>query len=372
MTIENKQILNSMRAEMSSEYQSKIANATSSDDVVRIYERLNTYPTLKNEFLDFLTNKVIMSKFYSKVFTNPLKMLHRGELKYGNSIEQLFIKMANKKGFKEHFEGSTSDESDLIGTSKPQGHTKYISKNFKYKYRVTISEEQLRGAFYSQNGLSELITQCLNTLTSGAYFDEFKDMKALISALCKGKQLILDTNTDLPKEVDLTQGTGVTDDVEQFIHKEVVTGYDSNPKLLSEKIKALSERLTFPSQQYNMAKVEQWSRQEDLVFITTPEVKAKLQVEVLADAFNVEMADIKTRTIVVDELPTQAKCSGESTVTSVEPLGLLIDRDFLQVYDTLMTMRKFDNGANLTVNNFLHKQGILAQCFFANAILITK
>ncbi|MGL5749021.1 MAG: hypothetical protein ACRCXT_00725 [Paraclostridium sp.] len=372
MAVKNQELLNSMRQELSQEYQGKIDTVSSSDDVRNVLKTLNDYPTLKNEFLDFLTNKVIMSKFYSKVFENPLKMFHRGTLEYGTSIEQLFINMAEKKGFNQRFDNSSNEEQDLIASTPPTGYSKYISRNFMYKYKVTISEDQLRGAFYSSTGLSELVSQVLNSLTSGAYFDEFNDMKKLLSAVCQGKHLTFTKDTGLYAETDLTKGNGAGDEIKAYIANEIVTNYDANPKALSEKIKALSSRLTFPSIKYNMAEVKQWSKPEDLVFITTPEVEAKLSVEVLASAFNVSMAEIKTRTVIVDELPTKLKTGTDSAGTDKTFLGLLVDKDFLQVYDTLMTMKKFDNGANLTVNNFLHKQGILANCFFANAIAITK
>lgn len=363
-TVKNKDLLNSMRETMSQEYQgrvSKVAEGTG----IEVLNTLNDYPTLKNEFLDVLTNKVIKSQFYSKVFENPLKMFHRGSIPYGSSIEQLFVEMAEKKGFREHFNGSTSVESDLIGVQKPSILAKYITKNFEYKYKVTISEEQLRTAFMNSTGLSELISQIMSSLTSGAYFDEFNDMKKLLEIACKHQKYVIDKNTGLGKVVALN-------DSEAGKMKTVdVDDVNTNPKHLSETLRALAGRLTFPSKAYNMAGVNQWSKREDLVFITTPEIIAKLDVNVLAEAFNVSKAEINTRTVVVDELPTTYH-NGTNADTAMECYGLLIDKDFLQIYDTIMTMRKFDNGANLTVNHFLHKQGMLANCYFANSIIIKK
>lgn len=362
-TVQNKDLLNSMRETMSQEYQGRVAKVVEGTGR-EVLMTLNDYPTLKNEFLDVLTNKVIKSQFYSKVFENPLKMFHRGEIPYGSSIEQLFVEMADKKGFREHFAGSSSVESDLIGVQKPNIHAKYITKNFEYKYKVTISEEQLRTAFMNSTGLSELISQVMNSLTSGAYFDEFNDMKKLLNLACSYKKYVIDEVTGLPKEVALTSK-------EATQMKAIdVDDIAVNPKDLSETLRGLAGRLTFPSKAYNMAGVNQWSNREDLVFITTPEIIAKLDVNVLADAFNISKAEIQTRTVIVDELPTQYH--NGSTETEMDCYGLLVDKDFLQIYDTLMTMRKFDNGANLTVNHFLHKQGMLANCYFANALIIKK
>ena len=366
-TIKNADLLNSIQKGASAEYQARIPKAAS-ETGIEVYNALNDYPTLKNEFIDTLTNKVIKSRFYSKAFDNKLKMFHKGEIPFGSSIEQLFVEMAEKKGFREHFTADGgSVENDLIGVQKPKVHAKYITKNFEYKYKVTISEEQLRTAFMNSTGLGELVSQILMSLTNGCYYDEFEDIKALMKNVCAGKKLVIDELTGKHKSVDLTKA-----DVEQGIYVESVGDAIANPKLLSEKVRALTGRLGFASEKYNMAGVKQWSNASDMVLVTTPEILATLDVNVLADAFNVSKAEMNVRTIMIDELPTQFKSNIEGVAEEKECFGLLMDKDFLQIYDTIMTMRKFDNGANLTVNHFLHKQGLLANCYFVNAIALVK
>ena len=365
--LKNAELLNSIQKGASAEYQARIPKATS-ETGIEVYNTLNDYPTLKNEFIDTLTNKVIKSRFYSKSFENKLKMFHKGTIPFGSSMEQLFVEMAEKKGFREHFNEGGSVENDLIGVQKPKVHTKYISKNYEYKYKVTISEEQLRTAFMNSTGLGELVSQILMSLTNGCYYDEFEDIKSLIKAVCAGNKVVMDEATGKWKEVALTKA-----EVVQGIHIEEVGDAIANPKLLSEKVRALAGRLQFASEKYNMAGVKQWSNASDMVLLTTPEILATLDVNVLADAFNVSKAEMNVRTIMVDELPTQFKSNiAARTVQTKECLGLLIDKDFLQIYDTIMTMRKFDNGANLTVNHFLHKQGMLANCYFVNAVALVK
>ena len=365
-TVKNADLLNSIQKGASAEYQARIPKAKS-DTGIEVYNTLNDYPTLKNEFIDTLTNKFIKSRFYSKAFDNKLKMFHKGTIPFGSSIEQLFVEMAEKKGFREHFDGSTTVESDLIGVQKPKIHAKYITTNFEYKYKVALSEEQLRTAFMNSTGLGELVSQILMSLTNGCYYDEFEDIKGLMKSVCAGKKLVIDELTGLHKEVDLTKA-----EVEQGIHLESVGDISANPRMLSEKVRALTGRLGFASEKYNMAGVKQWSNASDMVLVTTPEILATLDVNVLADAFNVSKAEMNVRTIMVDELPTQFKSNIAGVAEEKECYGLLMDKDFLQIYDTIMTMRKFDNGANLTVNHFLHKQGMLANCYFVNAVALVK
>lgn len=307
-----------------------------------VYGILEAYPTIKNEFINTLTNRVIKTLFYSRVFENPLRMLHRGELPYGMSIEQIFVKMAEKINFGENFGKTqgvtgTSEAESLISKIASEVEVKYITRNFQYKYKVSISEELLRTAFMDANGLGEMIGQLIDSELSAAYFDEYLDMVKVITNLYEGK------------DFDGSALDGVT------VPKHTLASTD--PKALSVAIRGLAGRMKFPSDKYNMVGVTQWSKREDLILLTTPEVIAELDVNVLADAFNVSKAELNVRTIEVSSLPDGVK-------------AVLMDKDFLQCWDTLMTTRTFENADQLVRNIFLHKQGIMSACLFANVVYI--
>ena len=91
----NSEILNTIRANASMEYQSRVPEALGiGGNVSQVFTQ---YPSMKNEFLNALTNKIARTLFYSKVFENPLKALHKGMLPYGYSLEQIFVEMAEGK-----------------------------------------------------------------------------------------------------------------------------------------------------------------------------------------------------------------------------------------------------------------------------------
>lgn len=364
----NKEILNQLRDNASTEYQSNILEAT--DTVgLEVYQALNNYPTARNEFLNTLTNRVIKTVFFSKVFNNPLKMLHKGVLEFGTSVEQLFVEMAERRGFGENFTGNSTVEADLIRKQVADVKALYISKNYAYKYKVSISEEQLRGAFTNANGLSNLIDQLLASELNRAYVDEYEDMLSILHLSAKYKKGVLGAN-GLKEEQALTaqeakQGMAVV---------KLTSGKASD---IVKKIRALSGDLSFMSSAYNMAGVKTFSKPEDLVFITTPTVNAELDVDVMAHAFNVSSADIKQRIILVDRLPeaTEVKtgAGGAESATSSsnhKVIGFLVDKEFIQAYDTVNTTKTFENGVELTTNVFLHKQGIMATCLFANCVCL--
>lgn len=355
MTISNKDILNAIRNEQSLEYQNAIPLAMS-EEGIEVYTVLEDYPTHKNAFINSLTNRIGKQMFFSKLFNNPYKMLHKGLLPYGTSIEQLFVEMAEKKGFNEHFTGADTNEGDLIKPLAPVVDVCYIKQNFQYKFKTSIAHSQLRGAFDKPDGLSTLLNQIVNSLASSSNYAEFIDMKKCLTNAAAG-----DGTGGNEIGTGLVQQIAASDIAANAV---IAMGDDMQPKDLAKKIRALSGRLTFPSDKYNLAQVMNWTAKEDLVLFITPEMEAELDVEVLSSAFNVGMADVKVRTLLIDDLGV--------TPEGKEVVAILADKDIIQVYDTINQTGTFENVERMATNMFAHKHGIVAGCKYANAIVLTK
>ena len=374
----NVELLDQIQATATSEYRERVPKAIGSG--MNVIEHSDQYPTLKNEFINTLTNQVIRTVFYSKVFENPLKMLHGGMLEYGESIEQLFVDMAEVKGF---YENEGGDEvKDLISQKASNVHALYVTKNFEYKAKVTISDQMLKGAFRSREGLSQLINQLTSSIVSAIYLQEFQDMKKVINGTAQGKYLKGTTTGTIELE-DLTDSV-LPNGQTPYIHR-IPTGStkEETGRALTEAIRGLSGRLKFPSTSYNMAGVMNWSNPEDLVFVTTPEQAALLDVNVLAQAFNVSSADLNVRTILVDELPkkvkqvtggTKSTCKLSESTEEVDAnvLGILMDKSFLVSKDTVNETTTFYIADKLSRNLWYHKHGIMASCYFANYVVIAE
>ena len=382
----NAEILNTIRANASTEYQERVPEALGvGGNVSNVFHQ---YPTMKNEFLNALTNKIARTLFYSKVFDNPLKALHKGMLPYGHSLEQLFVNMAESKGFWQHWDTTGDAVKDLVGMKKPDIKTLYIQRNFAYKYKTTISDEQLRTAFTEQNGLSRLIEQVVSSVYSKAYFDEFNDMKRVLTAHAKAMYLGYDASTGLMQERALSNNSLMYGKNEALWVLGEHESQEAKAKAISKAIRTIAGKMAFPSDTYNSAGVKQWSERQQLIYITTPEEQAELDVEVLANAFNMDKADVNVRVIVVDELPTlfnvetaKGVVAEYGTVLSCaltaardnrtcKCRGILMDSDFIQAYDTLIESRTFDNGEGLYTNYFFHKQGIMSTCYFGQIVYL--
>ena len=383
----NADILNTIRANASSEYQERVPEALGvGGNVSNVFTQ---YPTMKNEFLNALTNKIARTLFYSKVFDNPLKALHKGMLPYGYSLEQVFVNMAESKGFWEHWDKTGDEVKDLVGKQKPNIKLLYIERNFAYKYKTTISDQQLRTAFHDQNGLSRLVEQVVSSVYSKAYFDEFNDMKHILSAHAQAKYIGYDTTTGKTVDKPLSNSVLPNGKNEAIMVLGEHESQEAKAKAISKAIRTVAGKMAFPSTTYNSAGVQQWSERQQLIYITTPEEQAELDVEVLANAFHMDKADVNVRVIVVDELPTlfnveTAKAtkvaeygtvltcplSAARDVRTCKCRGILMDSDFIQAYDTLIESRTFDNGEGLYTNYFFHKQGIMSTCYFGQIVYL--
>ena len=372
MAKKNVEILEQIVNNGSAELQERLGDMDLRDGA-EVYGVLKDYPTTKNEFINTLTNKIVGSKTYSKIYENQLRMLHKGMLDYGVGLEQLFVEMAESKGFLENFDGSSSDEADLIRKAEASVKAMYIERNYRLKYKTSVSEQQLKGAFLNQNGLGNLINQLTARNASSAEFKEFNMMKDILKSSASLAQLAEDETGDLKLSETAIPATIA----KQTIHTISVGdfGTDGNEwaKNFAETVRATAGRLKFPSTKYNLAGVNTWSNQDELVLITTPEVAARLDVRVLAQAFNVSEAELDIRVILVDELPTSFS-TGAGTVGGAEKecYGILMDASHIQAYDTLVDSGNFYNPAQLVTNLFLHRQGIMAQCLFANIVAFVK
>ena len=369
----NLEILNQIHSNASMEYQNVVPEALGYGG--NVSDVFSQYPSAKNEFINVLTNQVVRSVIYSKVFHNPLQMFHGGKLEVGQSIEQLFVDMAEVKGF---LEMENSDEvKDLIQSTTPNVHALYVSRNYAYKSKVTISEEQLQGAFRSQDGLAQLVNHLASSIVSGIYYQEFVDMKSIINTHAEGKYLARVDATGKMVATALTNTVLPSGQSAKVVNIGTYSTEEAKGKAISEAVRGLAGRLRFPSNAYNSAKVLTWSNPEDLVFITTPEIVAKLDVNVLSQAFNVSLAELNVRTVVVDELPTKICTSATALSSGLTPAnatvyGILVDKAFIVAKDTINQTETMRIANQMKTNMWYHKQGIMSTCYFANYVIIAQ
>lgn len=332
------EVLNTIRANATTEYQSRIPLATRENiEDIRYAMIDGDNVQAANEFMNTLLNKVIKSVVITKMFSNPLKGLKRGTKPLGDTIEEIYNNF---------LKGSEYDETgaNLLKRELPDTKTVYHRMNYKQKYKVTVSRESLSKAFASYDALESYVTNLINVLYNSAELDEFINMKQLLKSAIDNKAV---------KMIDVADP--LTSDV--------------NGKEFIKTVKTISGLMVFPSENHNAYLTAQstdtipittFSRKDEQILILDTATDTSVNVDVLASLFNMSVAEFNdTRKIVIDTFP---EIDGGSI------RGMLVDEQFLQVFDDLFTIASFPNAEGLYTNYILHVWQTLAYSILVNAV----
>ena len=344
MAIDNVTFVKALTTATSQEFKDRIG-ATTQANIKKVGETITAYPTLKNEFINVLTNQVSKQLFFNKVWENPYKMFNRGQLPYGKSIESIFVDIVKGKD-RTRQTNANNLASDLLSRQTPNVKVEYYTENFQHQYPTTISDEELKGAFRTANGLSEMTARILQAPLTGAEFDQFLMIKHALANL-KTAQV--------------------------KIGKSAYNGLTAKEKanLITTTVKAYVKKLKFLSNNYNAQGVMTFSRPTDLYLFVPADISAFLDVEQLATAFNISKVELPTRVLDIDnfqKVNTGGDASTNPYVEDTDALFYLIDKDAIQLYETLNESESFRNPQAKYTNIWFDRWGIIASCHFANAI----
>lgn len=320
-------ILNVIRTNASSTYQERIPEATQ-DNIREIGNAMLTYESTQNEFLNALVNRIARVIITSKSYQNPLRMFKKGVLEFGETIEEIFVNIARAHQF-----DPAVAEKEVFKREIPDVNAVFHKMNYQNFYKTTISNEQLRQAFLSYQGISDLIARIVDSLYTGSEFDEFLVMKQLIvDAANDGKMYAV----TIPE---------VTPD---------------NAKTIVAKIKGISNSMEFMSTTYNSMGVLNYTKKENQIFLIDAAFDAMIDVEVLASAFNMSKAEFMGQRVLIDNF-------GELTGV----YAAIVDKDWFMVFDNWIGFTENYNGQGLYWNYFYHCWKTFSTSPFSNAVLFT-
>lgn len=334
--MDNIQFLNAIRAVSSADYKERIPQATQTN-IQTIMTTIMDYSLTKEEFTNTILNKIVKTKVLNKAYENSLKFFKKEPLPFGKTIEGVFVDLIKAKNFNENFGVGNNEATSLLAKEKAPVKVEYYSENFKHKYKLSISDEQLKSAFMSADGLSQMTQGLIRSATSSAEYDEYMMIKTLIGA-------------SVGKEVTI-QGLFALDE-------------NAQAKKVTKTVQALVNKFRFMSTEYNKQGVHTHCLPSDCVIITTPDQLANLNVELLATAFNVPYAEMPSRIVVIDSF---LKADGSDDTDTV---CIVADMDLVQFRNTLDTWETFRNPDGLMTNMFHHVWGSACGCGFVNAVKI--
>lgn len=331
-------VLNYIRQGASQNYKDYVPVATADADSVRaIGAVLMDYPGLRNEFLNSLVNRIALVRVTSKMYSNPLAILKKGKLDYGETIEEIFVNIA--KPFT--FDPDTS-VTDQYKREIPDVRAAFHVMNFQKYYKVTISDSELRQAFLSWDGVNNLITKIIESMYTAAEYDEFEVTKYMIA------RNILDGH----------------------VYAEAIApvSADSMTDIVAT-IKGVSNDYTFMNSKHNLAGVKTHTDRTSQYVLINSHFDARMDVQVLAAAFNMSKAEFMGNRLMIDSFGSMDKArlaeifkgdpnyheisAGELEALDAIPV-MLIDRDYLQIYDNLYEVTDKYNGEGLYRNYWYH------------------
>lgn len=148
-------IINGVRNDMGEYYQSVIPLAeNTTESIRRIGDILYTYTPLWNSFLPNIVDRISRTIITSKLYYNDLAGVKKGIMEFGETAQELFVEIAKGKTF-----NPERAETDFMKREIPDVRSAYHSINYRKFYKQTISNDELRAAFLSWNGITDLIAR---------------------------------------------------------------------------------------------------------------------------------------------------------------------------------------------------------------------
>ncbi len=342
-------ILNTIRANASYEYQNSIPVVTSENDIPKVGEVLYGYPALANQFVNALVNRIAFVRVKSAVFNNAYKELKKGYLEFGETVEEVFVQIAKARVF-----STEKAESREFKRTLPDVRSAFHTMNWRVQYPITIQDQDLRMAFLSAEGVQDLIAKIVDAVYTAAEYDEYLLFKYLmIKAIAKGKMY--------PVAVDLT-----------------------DIKNSAKAFRGYSNQLTFMKDEYNASGVITTTPKNDQYIFMDSMFNASFDVDVLASAFNMEKADFMGRLQLIDDWTTFdnerfSAITAESDM--IEPItddelalmknvkAVLIDSEWFQVYDNNNKFTEKYVASGMYWNYFYNVWKTVSSSPFSNAIV---
>ena len=337
-------ILNYIKQDASTYYKNYVPTASvDKDNIKQIGAIIMGDATLRNEFISSLVNRIGFVTLTNRIWENPWAVFNKGLVEYGTTVEEIFVDLA--KPFEYNAEAGVDNQ---YKRQIPDVKAAFHVLNWQKFFKVTIQEKDLKQAFLGWDGVQDIISKIIESMSTGLNYAVFMTMKYMIArVILKG------------------QGNAV----------EVPQVSAANMKTIIAGIKEVSNNWTFLNRKNNLAGVANHTPKDAQYLILTNEFDAIMDVEVLASAFNMDKTEFYGHRILVDgfgEIDNDfmkdlfTDTNGVTSdmyipITDEEKAALnkipaiLFDSKFLQIYQNMHEMTEKFNGESIYWNYWLHE-----------------
>lgn len=309
---------------------------------------LNLPSDLRNKFIQSLVNRIAYTKFNLDYFENPLRGLAGDDLPLGAIGQEIYVNPARGRVY------DINDFAGLLAKYESDIKAEYTEINFDVQYPVTIIRKELEKAFVSWGDFESFLLGISTSLYNGAYIDDYKYTKKLITAAY----------------------------INNAVEMETITFAGATPT--SAELEALTSRLRqayldfmVPSTKYNAWKkvggygrsIVSWSKPENIVVFVSNKMASILDVKLLANAFNIDKADLMGRVYYVEDFDVLDD-NGTVVIDGSKIVALICDRRWFKIREKDMFMDEFYNANNRSWQSYLNVIKSFNYSLFANALML--
>ena len=338
--------LNKLRELSSDLYHQYVPIIDDTTDISKFAEPILSVPEVYNEFCDALINRIVYTQFEIKAFRNPLRVLEGDRIPLGYAGQNIYVNPAKGRTF------NVNDFAGLLVKYAADVKVDYFTVNTDLQYCVTFTRDQLKKAFVSWGDLESFIDGLSNSLYNGMYIDEYRFTKNIVIDAYKDNKAQMITNLS-------------------------AISSEATAKAFIEKARELFLNFQSPSTAYNAwAKVggegrpiTTWSNPEDIVILIRNDIRAYLDVNVLASAFNMDKATLMGNIITVDNFDAYDD-DGTKIYDGSAILGIISDKSWFRIKKQDEFMESFRNPNNRTIQYYLNIQKGYNYSLFANGVIL--
>ena len=311
---------------------------------------LNLPSDLRNRFIQSLVNRIAYTRFMMDYFENPLRELAGDDLPLGAIGQEIYVNPARGRVY------DINDFAGLLAKYESDIKAEYTDINFDVQYPVTIIRKELEKAFVSWGDFESFLMGISTSLYNGAYIDDYKYTKRLITNAYRGNAVQMETVTfagATPTKAEL--------------------------ETLTSRLRQAYLDFMVPSTKYNAWKkvggygrsIVSWSKPENIVVFVSNAMASILDVQVLANAFNMDKADLIGKVYYVEDFDL-VDDEGNVEFDGSNIIALICDRRWFKIREKDMFMDEFYNANNRSWQSYLN----VIKCFnfslFANALMLVK
>lgn len=237
--------------------------------------------TTKDQLTKTLINKIVKQICDTKVFGGVFDIFTKKYIgEEGFQIEEFEVGNLTATDF-------DPTGADVLNKANMNFKVLYHKKNRNKTFKVTISDKQIRNAMLSKENMALAAQAITNELFNSAAIDEYEAIKQLLVDICQDQKamVICDLNDN-------------ANDMDAVV----------------KAIQTIATNMTFPSTAYNYSGFKkEFNIKEDLVLIMDSTFKARLNVDSLASAFNMDKKALVENIVVVDKMPAISYSATKAT-----------------------------------------------------------